>query len=687
MQIKGNSFSISERFQQLKKVMGFSLSPAHCLLVVFFYLDTFSAVQTSNAKQINERIVEESLEYADARMWDKAYSLSRDSNSVILTDLLDWLRLRAGDGKTNEYIDFKGKKKDWPGMPLLAEKGEQKLKYEGDPSIALNYFANSFPKTGHGSLVLAKALMQLGRVQDAEKVAKISWLDQEFSNADFSLMLANFNKLLSQNHKIRLENLLWSKARQSALQMKEVISEEEFLLVRKRLELQDLITRPKNISEIPKEYWNDPGILLDLSNFLQNQKKYKEVSRIIEKISYSSDLLGMPTKWKRLRVYHSRRALRLGKINAAYELASKHFIEPDYLTNVHFNRASEDYVELEFLAGFISLNLQNKPEIASRHFARAIKFAEKRVNLSKLYYWYARSLKELNRSEEASEAFALASKYTSTFYGQLSAERINKKGTNIDELTSFELNCDTDKLLQNEIAKVGFLLLKANRIVLGVRFFKHLAERLQIEDRNCLLKILYDVENWSGVIGVAKKFNLNDEIIFKYSYPVPDIIHNDYKTNSSLIYAIIRQESEFYSGARSGTGALGLMQVMPKTAKYLTKRLGLKYDKERMLRDEFYNARLGAQYVKELLRSFQGSPVLSIAAYNAGPGTVKNWIKRYGDPRTKGIDPLVWIEMIPYSETRNYVARVLGNELVYRALIAKKPLKFNRARKNFGHTF
>ena len=129
------------------------------------------------------------------------------------------------------------------------------------------------------------------------------------------------------------------------------------------------------------------------------------------------------------------------------------------------------------------------------------------------------------------------------------------------------------------------------------------------------------------------------------------------------------------------------MQIMPNTAKYLAGRLGLKYDKRRMLKDEIYNIKLGTKYVKELLQSFRGSVVLSIAAYNAGPGSVKRWLKSYGDPRKMGVDPLVWIEMIPYDETRNYVTRVLSNELVYRAILGKKPLKFDRAQKNFGHRF
>ncbi len=106
-----------------------------------------------------------------------------------------------------------------------------------------------------------------------------------------------------------------------------------------------------------------------------------------------------------------------------------------------------------------------------------------------------------------------------------------------------------------------------------------------------------------------------------------------------------------------------------------------------MLRDEINNIRLGASYIDEMLRLFQGSTVLSLAAYNAGPGSVKRWIKRYGDPRSKGVDPLVWIEMIPYNETRNYVKRVLANELVYRAVLDKSDLRFDRAQKNFGHRF
>ena len=124
--------------------------------------------------------------------------------------------------------------------------------------------------------------------------------------------------------------------------------------------------------------------------------------------------------------------------------------------------------------------------------------------MSKLNYWYGRSLKKLNRPNQARAAFELASKHSSTFYGQLSAERIGKKDVSLDTLTKPGLICDKEKMLQNEIVKVGVLLLKANRIVLGVRFFKHAAETLGVDGRICILKFLHDSKHWSGVIGIAK---------------------------------------------------------------------------------------------------------------------------------------------------------------------------------------
>ena len=198
---------------------------------------------------------------------------------------------------------------------------------------------------------------------------------------------------------------------------------------------------------------------------------------------------------------------------------------------------------------------------------------------------------------------------------------------------------------------------------------------------------LEKIGNFSGIISITNKFPIKSNLIIQYSYPMIYNLDVNSIYYKQLVYSIIRQESGFYSSAISRTGALGLMQVMPATAKQVANELGIGYDKKRLSSDEIYNIKIGSHYLKKLMKKFKGSIVLSIAAYNAGPGTINRWLKIYGDPRKSGTDPLIWIEMIPYAETRNYVKRVLSNDLIYRSKIGKNIINFNRARKNFGHKF
>jgi soluble lytic murein transglycosylase len=138
-----------------------------------------------------------------------------------------------------------------------------------------------------------------------------------------------------------------------------------------------------------------------------------------------------------------------------------------------------------------------------------------------------------------------------------------------------------------------------------------------------------------------------------------------------------RQESAFDLDAVSPAGARGLMQLMPTTAKEVAKQQGLPYNLARLTNDPSYNLMLGRSYLDRLLDSFGGSYVLSIAAYNAGPARVRQWMRDYGDPRAPEIDVIDWVESIPVNETRNYVQRVLENLQVYRVRMGDSQLAFS----------
>ena len=129
------------------------------------------------------------------------------------------------------------------------------------------------------------------------------------------------------------------------------------------------------------------------------------------------------------------------------------------------------------------------------------------------------------------------------------------------------------------------------------------------------------------------------------------------------------------------------MQVMPRTGLSMAKKLGLSFNSERLMLDENYNIKIGTHFLETLLRKFDGSKVLATAAYNAGPSRVQDWINQFGDPRERGVDPLVWIELIPFLETRNYVKRVMEADWVYRGKLNGIPAKLNIGRQVFGHRF
>jgi soluble lytic murein transglycosylase len=154
-----------------------------------------------------------------------------------------------------------------------------------------------------------------------------------------------------------------------------------------------------------------------------------------------------------------------------------------------------------------------------------------------------------------------------------------------------------------------------------------------------------------------------------YAFPtigIPDYRAVGPATENSIVYAIARQESTFNQKTVSTAKAMGLMQVTPEAGRYIAKKFNVTYDGKRLLSDPVYNVQMGAAELGDLLVDYRGSYVLSFAGYNAGRGRIRDWVARFGDPRDPNVDVIDWVERIPFSETRNYVQRVLENLQVYR---------------------
>jgi soluble lytic murein transglycosylase len=135
----------------------------------------------------------------------------------------------------------------------------------------------------------------------------------------------------------------------------------------------------------------------------------------------------------------------------------------------------------------------------------------------------------------------------------------------------------------------------------------------------------------------------------------------------AVVYSIVRQESQFNPKTVSSANALGLMQVTPAAGRYIAKKHNVAFDQKRLLNDTVYNTQMGSAELGGVIQDYRGSYILAFVAYNAGRGRVKEWVERYGDPRDPKVDPVDWVERIPFAETRNYVQRALENVQVYRA--------------------
>ena len=234
-----------------------------------------------------------------------------------------------------------------------------------------------------------------------------------------------------------------------------------------------------------------------------------------------------------------------------------------------------------------------------------------------------------------------------------------------------------------ELVKIVYLLNELKKDKYTKFILRHLAnDNINKGSEVLAAELATNIERYDFAIQVSKIASYKKRFHNKFNYPIistPKTINGRKIPDSALILSIIRQESEFDLSANSHAGAKGLMQLMPYTAKLVSKQAKLPYSKSRLTTDPEYNINLGSHYIAGLILQYDGAYPFAVAAYNAGPNRVKYWKKINKNPQKKQIDYIDWVELIKFRETRNYVQRVLENYNVYRYILEKKPIQM----KNF----
>ncbi|HEX8374574.1 MAG TPA: lytic transglycosylase domain-containing protein, partial [Geminicoccaceae bacterium] len=405
------------------------------------------------------------------------------------------------------------------------------------------------------------------------------------------------------------------------------------------------------LEAVPAALRSDTSYIFSRAQNLRRQDKPAEAARAIAEVTRDPEVLVDGDEWWVERRIVARKLMDQGDARSAYVVASRHSA-----------RTVEKRIEAEFHAGWISLRFSDDPETAARHFAAASAIAETPISLARAAYWQGRAAEALGRADETKAHYERAALQPIAYYGQLARARLGQASLPLrvaPVLDGTARAAFDDRLCIRALRLLQAASLKELALPLYIDAATRLTNPAELD---ALGDLAVELRDSRALVAVGKIAVQRGLPLDAHAYPTIGI--PAYEASSAvplvekaLVFAIARQESQFDPRAQSSVGARGLMQMMPATAQRTARRVSAPYDQDRLTSDPAYNARLGHAHLGELMEDWRGSYILAFASYNAGGGNVKKWIDAYGDPRRAGVDPIDWVERIPFTETRNYVQR------------------------------
>ncbi len=602
-------------------------------------------------------LLADALSAAEAGRWEEAAQTGRATGSLVAVDIVLWTRLRDGVGDLADYTDFLERRADWPGLERLRRQGERALPAGMAPEAVFAYFEGAPALSGTGAIRVAEAHLAEGRAEAAEAEILRAWTEMSLSEAQEREILEPWGELVAPAHETRLDMLLWRGWHGEARRMLGRVGPDWRALAEARMAVRnDAAGLQALIAAVPASLRDHPGLHFERYLYRTEKGRWEEAEEYMLAHSASAETLGEPDMWMPRRANLARQALRRGDVADAYAIAGRNFGE-----------SGADYADAEWLAEFIALVEFKDPQAAIGHFERFGDAVSTPVSRGRAGFWLGLAHERAGDDEAAAAAYALGAEHQTSFYGQLAAAR---GGLPVDPtLTGTEPTPDwrTDPALDTDVVAAGRLLIAAGDDERAKVFLRHFADDKPAQIRAAVAQMAIDLDRTHIAVRIAKDAAADGVIIPAQYYPLASIAEREWPVPTEYAMAIARQESELNPSVVSHAGARGLMQLLPGTAEHVARDIGVPYAPGKLTTDPIYNARLGTAYLAGNLQRFGGSYILATAAYNAGPGRVAQWVREMGDPRMADVDPIVWIESIPYEETRNYVMRVMEALHVYRA--------------------
>jgi soluble lytic murein transglycosylase len=604
-------------------------------------------------------LARDAFKAADRGDWKNAFQISQKVSDGLVFELIVWDYLTS-PGAQPQYSDLRAfmlRHPTWPSQERLRYRAEEALEKE-TPETIVAWLGRFPPISSAGKIRLAEARMaihpQLIKSAEILELLREGFKIYDFTPAQEESFLAKHGSILrEQDFAERIDRLLWEEKITPARRlMKRVSPARQKLYNARILLMQDAKKAEDEARDVSPSLKGDPGLLYARIKWRERRGSKDDLER---------KLLALPSKldyaeqWWALKLPYIYRFMSQRRYQDAYQLSRDH------------NAASgQVFAEAEFLAGWIALRFLNQPRLAYRHFYKLYHGVETPLSRSRAAYWASRAARANGNRDIESNWLLVASQFPTVFYGQLAAVRRGDKTLNIHKQAEATTN-DREAFGKNELVRAAILLDALGRRNDAKEFLKAGLENSKTFGERLLIS-RYGTERGELdlTIAVSKHAASIGSSFMESGYPILNSIRGN-RPEPALVHSIIRQESLFDPEARSGVGATGLMQLMPATAKQLAQQMGMHYNLSKLTNPEF-NIALGSRYLSNLIDNYNGSYLLAIAAYNAGPGNVNKWIKEMGDPRlVDDVDVIVdWVESIPFKETRNYVHRVMEAMQVYR---------------------
>ena len=604
--------------------------------------------------------------------WTSSLKIAKNAKDKSIYNFIQW-RYLSTPGNQASFFDYKvfiERNSNYPRMDKLRSLAEHKLSTSQiSPKKIINWFDQNEPITGYGKMILGESYILTGNKTKGTNLIKEGWITAELSKNEVKFFRKKFKKYLNAEDYIkRADYLAWNSKYWDLKRITPYLPKDYELLYTAR---QVLISKgygvDQAIKNVPEKFKNDAGLNYDRLKWRRKKGRVDSSAEILLKIRNDKDYLVMPEKWWKEREIISRALIYKKKYETAYKISSNHGMTE-----------GSDFAAAEWMSGWIALSFLNDPLLAKDHFENFYNNVNYPISTSRGAYWLARSFEKLGDKEQSNKWYQEAAKYLTTYYGQLAFLKLNPNG-------KFEL--EKDMVVDNkyrliffnkELVKITYLLDELKKDKYTKFILRHLAnDDIKKGSEILAAELATDIERYDFAIQVSKIASYQKRFHNKFNYPIistPKNINGRKIPESAFILSIIRQESEFDLSANSHAGAKGLMQLMPYTAKLVSKQAKLPYSKSRLTTDPEYNINLGSHYIAGLILQYDGAYPFAVAAYNAGPNRVKYWKKLNKNPQKKQINYVDWVELIKFRETRNYVQRVLENYNVYRYILEKKPI-------------